>query len=53
MRFISHYEIEQRLIYDRVRAVVMGKLCMGDLIDLGIRVGPIEDLKVHMFQPPG
>ena len=47
MRFISHHEIERRLVHDGVRAVVVGKLCMGDLINPGTRVGPAEDPKVR------
>ena len=46
MGFISHHEIEQRLICDRVRVVVVGELHMGDFVGPGTRVGPTEDLKV-------
>ena len=46
MRFISHHEIEQRLVCDGARVVVVGKLCMGDLISPGTRVRPAEDPKV-------
>ena len=28
--FVSHHEIERRLISDRVRAMVVGEFCMGD-----------------------
>ena len=28
--FISHHEIEWRLISDRVRVMVVGEFCMGD-----------------------
>ena len=38
MGFISHHEMEQRLVCDRVEVVVVGKLYMGDLISLGTRV---------------
>ena len=47
MRFISHHEIEQRLVRDGVRVVVVGELHMGDLISPGTRVGPVEDPKVR------
>ena len=47
MRFISHHEIEWRLIHDGVRAVVVGELHMGDLISPGTGVGPAKDPKVH------
>ena len=30
MGFISHHEIERRLIGDGVRAVVVGEFCVGD-----------------------
>ena len=30
-----------------MRVVVVGKLCMGDLISLGTQVRSTEDLKVH------
>ena len=46
MRFISHHEIEQRLVHDGMRAVIVGKLSMRDLICPRTRVGPIEDLKI-------
>ena len=38
MRFISHHEIEWGLVCDRVRVVVVGKFCIGDLIGPGTRV---------------
>ena len=28
--FISHHEIEQRLVSDRVRAMIVGEFCVGD-----------------------
>ena len=31
MGFISHYEIEWRLVYDRMRVVIVDKLCVRDL----------------------
>ena len=30
MGFISHHEIEQRLVRDGMGAVVVGEFCMGD-----------------------
>ena len=47
MRFISHHEIEWRLVHDGVMAVVVGKFHVGDLVGPGIRIGPTEDPKVH------
>ena len=47
MRFISHHEIEQGLICDRVRAVVVGEHCMRDFVSLGIQVASTEDPKVY------
>ena len=47
MRFISHYEIEWRLVGDRMRAVIVCKFGVGDLVCPGTRVGSAEDLKVH------
>ena len=49
MGFISHHEIEWRLVCDRVRVVVVGELCMGDSIGSGTWVGPTEDPKVHFY----
>ena len=48
MRFISHHEIEWRLVCDGVRAVIVGEFCMRDLVSPGTRVGSTEDLKVHV-----
>ena len=47
MRFISYHEIEQGLVGDGVRVVVVGEFCMGNLISPGTRVEPTEDLKVY------
>ena len=46
MGFISHHEIERRLIGDGVRAVVVGEFCVGDRF--GPRCGIIaaKDAKV-------
>ena len=46
MRFISHHEIEQGLICDGVRVVVVCKPHMGDLINPGTGVASVEDPKV-------
>ena len=46
MRFISHHEVEWRLICDRMKVVVVGKFCVGDFVSPGTWVGPAEDLKV-------
>ena len=46
MRFVSHHEIEWGLVHDRVRAVVVSKFHVGNLISPGTRVGSTEDLKV-------
>ena len=47
MRFISHHEIEQGLICDGVRAVIVGEFSMRDFVCPRTRVGSTEDLKVH------
>ena len=46
MRFISHHEIEWRLVGDRVRAVIVCEFSMGDLVSPGTRVASTEDPKV-------
>ena len=46
MRFISHHEIEQGLVHDGVRVVIVGKFCMRDFVSPGTRVGLTEDPKV-------
>ena len=46
MGFISHHEIEWRLVCDGVRVVVVAKFCMGDFISPGAGVGSTEDPKV-------
>ena len=45
--FIFHHEIEQRLISDGVRVVVLHEFSMGDLVSPGTWVASTEDLKVH------
>ena len=47
-RFISHHEIEQRLVGDRMRVVIVSEFCMGD--QFGPRCGIIatEDTKVGL-----
>ena len=46
MRFISHYEIEWRLIRDGVRAVIVGEFCMRDFVSSGTRIRSTEVSKV-------
>ena len=46
MRFISHHEIERRLVCDGVGVVVVHEFGMGDFIGPGTRVGATEDPKV-------
>ena len=46
MRFISHHEVEQGLICNRVEVVIISKLSMGDLISPGTQIASTEDLKV-------
>ena len=46
MRFISHHEIEQRLVGDGVEVVIIGEFSMRDFISPGTRVASAEDLKV-------
>ena len=46
MRFVTHYEVKQRLIGDRMRAVVMGKFSMGDVVSPRSRIVSTEDPKV-------
>ena len=46
MGFISHHEVEQRLISDGVRAVIMGKFGMGNVVCPRSGVIPAEDPKV-------
>ena len=46
MRFISHHEIEQGLVHDRVRAVIVGEFCVGDLVGSGSWVRSAEDPQV-------
>ena len=47
MGFISHYEVEQRLVGDRMGAVIVSKFGMGDVIGPRSGVVSTEDLKVH------
>ena len=48
MGFISHHEIEWRLVGDGMRAVVVHEFSMGDFICPGTRVRPTKDLKVNL-----
>ena len=47
MEFISHHKIEQRLISDGMRVVIVGEFCVGDCVGPGTRVVSAEDPKVH------
>ena len=47
MGFISHYEVEQRLVGDRMGAVIVSKFGMGDVIGPRSGVVSTEDSKVH------
>ena len=44
--FISHHKVEQRLVGDRVRAVIMSKFSVGDVVSPRSRIVPTEDPKV-------
>ena len=46
MGFISHHEIEQRLVRYRVWAVIVREFSMGDIFGPGFRVVSTEDLKI-------
>ena len=46
MRFVSHHEIEQGLVCDGVRAVIVDEFSVGDFISLGTWVASTEGLKV-------
>ena len=46
MGFIPQHEIEQRLVSDGVRVVVVGEFGVGDVISLASRFVSTEDLKV-------
>ena len=45
--FISHYEVERRLVGDRMGVVIVGKFSVRDVIGPGSGVVSTEDLKVH------
>ena len=44
--FISHHEIERRLVSDGMRAVVVGKFCVGYRFGPRCRIIAAEDAKV-------
>ena len=46
MGFISHHEIEQRLVGNRLRVVIVSKFCMGDVVSPRSGVIAAEDLEV-------
>ena len=50
MGFITHHEVKQRSVGDRMRTVIVGKFSMGDVISPRSRIVPTEDPEVHMFQ---
>ena len=47
MGFITHHEVEQGLIGDGIRAVIMGEFGTGDVICPRSGVVPTEDPEVH------
>ena len=49
MGFISHHEIEQGLISDGMRAVIMGKFGVRNVVSPGSRIVPTEDLKIGFY----
>ena len=49
MRFISHHEIEWRLICDGEGAVIVDKFSMGDFIGPEARVASTEYPKICRF----
>ena len=48
MGFISHHEIEWRLVGDGMRAVVMSEFCVGDRFRPGCGIIAAEDMKVGL-----
>ena len=46
--FVSHHEVQQRLVGDGVGAMIVCKFGMRDLVCPGTRVGFTEDLKVSL-----
>ena len=47
MGFITHHEVEQRLVGDGVRAVIMSKFGVGDVVSPRSGIVFTEDPKVH------
>ena len=47
MGFISHHEVEQRLVGDGVRAVIVSEFGVGNVIGPRSGVVPAEDLEVR------
>ena len=46
MGFISHHEVEWRLVGDRMGAVIVSKFSVGDVISPRSRIVSTEDLEV-------
>ena len=46
MGFVTHHEVKQGLIGDRVGVVIVSEFSMGDIISPGSGVAPTEHLKV-------
>ena len=49
MGFISHHEVEWRLVGDRVRAVIVGEFGVGNVIGPRSGVVPTKDPKVRFY----
>ena len=47
--FITHHEVEWRLIGDRVRVVIMSKFSMGDVVSPRSGIAPTEDPKICFY----
>ena len=47
MRFITYHEVEQRLVDDRMRVVIVGEFNMRDFASPGTQIASIEDSKVY------
>ena len=49
MRFISHHEEEWRLVGHRVRVVIVGEFCEGNVLCPGSGIRATEDPKVSFY----
>ena len=47
MRFITHHEVKQELVGDRMRAVIVGKFGMGNVVSPRSGLVSTEDPEVH------